>query len=221
MKGPARVDVPGLADFGYQFACELHRLRHEVLAVDSDQDRVQQILPHVTKAAVADVTDRVALDELGIASFDIATVCVGQRLETAVSLVHHLRRLESPRILVKIANDEQAEIMTRMGATEVVQPDQNAAHQAAILINHPRAISFLELGGGQLIVTARPPSSLVGQAVDATPWLDRYSIALLAVWQAGQQNPPLLPAPAYTIAETDILILAGHIDRRRELRRLR
>jgi trk system potassium uptake protein TrkA len=221
MKGPARVAVLGLGDFGYQFACELHRLGHEVLAVDSDQDRVQQILPHVTKAAVADVTDRPALDELGIASFDIATVCVGQRLETAVLLVHHLRRLELPRILVKVANDEQAEIMTLMGATEVVQPDQNAAHDAAMLIHHPRAVSFLELGGGHLIVTARPPSSLVGKAADATPWLDRHGVALLAVWQAGQQNPPLPPAPGDTIAETDLLILAGHIDRLRELRRLR
>jgi glutamate dehydrogenase/leucine dehydrogenase len=56
MEEPARVAVLGLGDFGYHLACELYQLGHEVLAVDSNQDKVQQILPYVTKAAVADRT---------------------------------------------------------------------------------------------------------------------------------------------------------------------
>ena len=112
MQEPERVAVLGLGDFGYHLACELYQLGHEVLAVDSNQDKVQQILPYVTKAAVADVSDQAALQELGIASFDLVAVCVGERLETAVLLVYHLHQWKLPRILVKVANDEQAEIVT-------------------------------------------------------------------------------------------------------------
>jgi trk system potassium uptake protein TrkA len=221
MKGPARVAVLGLGDFGYHFACELHQLGHEVLAVDSDQDTVQEILPHVTKAAVADVSDRPALEELGIASFDIVAVCVGERLETAVLLVHHLHQLQTPRILVKVANAEQGEIVKLVGATEVIQPDHSTARKAALLIHHPRAVDYLELGGGHMVVAAHAPPSAVGKTVGALDWHGRFGVTLLALWQAGQEGPPAPSAPDHTIGETDILILAGHIDRLRELRRVK
>ncbi len=221
MAGPARVAVLGLGDFGYHFACELHQLGHEVLAVDADQDTVQQILPHVTKAAVADVSDRPALEELGIADFDIVAVCVGERLETAVLLVHHLHQMQVPRIMVKVANVEQAEIVKLVGASEVIQPDQSAARKAALLIHHPRTTDYLELGGGHLVIAGHPPGSVVGKTAEELAWQKRYGVALLAVWDPRQEGPPAPPAPDRTIAETDVLILAGHIDRLRELRRVK
>ena len=159
MKGPARVAVLGLGDFGYHFACELHQLGHEVLAVDSEQDTVQEILPHVTKAAVADVSDRPALEELGIADFDIVAVCVGERLETAVLLVHHLHQLQVPRILVKVVNAEQAEIVKLVGATEVIQPEQSADRKAALLTHHPRTIDFWNWAAGSSSSPAMLPAA--------------------------------------------------------------
>lgn len=219
MKGPARVAVLGLGDFGYHLACELHQLDHEVLAVDSDQEKVQDILPYVTKAAVADVSDRPALEELGIGEFDIVAVCVGERLETAVLLVHHLHRLKTPRILVKVLNDEQAEIVKLVGATEVIHPEQSSARKTALLIHHPRAVDYLELGGGQLIVAAAPPSGMVGKTAGEIALAERFGVTLLAIKETGQEGPPLPPSPTRPIVETDLLIVAGHIDRLRELRK--
>jgi trk system potassium uptake protein TrkA len=220
MKEPERVAVLGLGDFGYHLACELYDLGHEVLAVDSQQDKVQQILPYVTKAAVADANDQAALQELDIVSFDLVAVCMGERLETAVLLVHHLHQWKLPRILVKVTNEEQAEIVKLVGATEVIHPEQGSARKAALLIHHPRAVDYLELGGGYLIVAAHPPSSAVGKTVGTIALQERHGVALLGLWHSGQQGPPSPPSPDRTIAETDLLILAGHIDRLRELRRM-
>ena len=221
MKGLARVAVLGLGDFGYHFACELHALGHEVLAVDSDENKVQQILPHVTKAAMADVSDRAALEELRVASFDIVAVCVGERLETAVLLVHHLHQLQIPWIVVKVANQEQGDIVKLVGASEVIHPEQSTARKAALMIHHPRALDYLELAGGQLIIAAHSPSSVVGKTVGELDLPERYGIALLGIWQTGQDNPPSPPAPGHTIAESDVLILAGRLDRLQELRRVK
>ena len=215
-----RVAVLGLGDFGYHLACEFYQLGHEVLAVDSNQDKVQQILPYVTKAAVADASDQAALQELGIAAFDLVAVCVGERLETAVLLVHHLHQWKLPRILVKVVNEEQAEIVKLVGATEVIHPEQSSARKAALLIHHPRAVDYLELGGGHLVVAVQPPASIVGKTVGTLALPERHGVALLGLWQAGHQGPPSPPAPDRTIAETDVLILAGHIDRLQALRRM-
>src|SRR5262249_46808330 len=99
--------------------------------------------------------DRAALQELDIASFDLVAVCVGERLETAVLLVHFLHLLQVPRILVNVTNEEQAEIVKLVGATEVMHPEQNSARKAALLIHHPRAVDYMELGGGHLVVAAQ------------------------------------------------------------------
>src|SRR5262249_12931059 len=155
--------------------------------------------------------------ELGIASFDLVAVCMGERLETAVLLVHHLHQWKLPRILVKVTNDEQAEIVQLVGATEVIHPEQCSARKAALLIHHPRAVDYLELDGGHLIVAAHPPSSAVGKTVGTMAFQDRHGVALLGLWQAGQQGPLSPPTPDRTIAETDVLILAGHIDQLRAL----
>ena len=83
MQEPAHVTVLGLGDFGDHLACALSQLGNEGRAVDSNQDKVQQILPYVTKAAVADASDQAALQALGIAAFDLVAVCVGERRTAA------------------------------------------------------------------------------------------------------------------------------------------
>ena len=111
-------------------------------------------------------------------------------------------------------------IVQLVGATEVIQPEQSSARKAALLIHHPWAVDYLELGGGHLIVAAQAPASAVGKPVSTIAFQERHGVALLGLWQAGQQGPPAPPAPERTIAATDVLILAGHIDRLRALQRM-
>ena len=110
--------------------------------------------------------------------------------------------------------------MQLVGATEVIHPEQRSARKAALLINHPRAVDYLELGDGHLIVAVQSPASAVGKTVGTMAFQERHGVALLGLWHAGQQGPPSPPAPDRTIAETDVLILAGHIDRLRALRQM-
>jgi K+/H+ antiporter YhaU regulatory subunit KhtT len=86
------------------------------------------------------------------------------------------------------------------------------------LLQHPRAVDYLELGGWHLIVAAHPPST-VGKTGGILTWQERYGATLLGLWPARHQGTPSPPAPERTIAETDVLILAGHIDWLRALRR--
>jgi trk system potassium uptake protein len=221
MKGRTSIAVLGLGDFGYHFACELNRLGHEVLAVDSDQNKVQQILPNVAKAAVTDVRDRSALEELGIPDFDIVAVCLPERLETTVLLVHYLHQVQIPQILVKVANSEQAAIVRLVGATEVIQPDLSTARKAAMMIHHSRAIDYLELDDGYMVIATRPPSSFVGKRAETLALKEHYDVALLAVWQPDQEGPPQPTPPNRLITKLDVLIVAGHIDRLRELKKIK
>lgn len=91
-----RIAVLGLEDFGFHLACTLSELGDDVMAVDRDADKVQEIMRHVGKAVVADVADREALKDLGIRHMDVVAVDVGERFETSVLLTHYLRELGIP-----------------------------------------------------------------------------------------------------------------------------
>lgn len=221
MNARTRVAVLGLGDFGYHLACELYQLGHEVLAVDSDADKVQQIVAQVSKAAVTDVGDRAALEELAIASFDLVAICLPESLETTVLLVHYLHQRQTSRILVKVANPDQAAIVRLVGATDIILPDQSTARKMAILIHHPRAVDYLELGSGQMAVATRPPQNAIGKRVNTWAAPQQCGVSLLGVWRPGQEGPPMPPAADHIIADTDLLILAGQLECLQELRKMK
>ncbi len=205
------IAVLGLEDFGFHLARTLSELGDDVMAVDRDADKVQEIMHHVGKAMVADVADREALKDLGIRRMDVVAVDVGERFETSVLLTHYLRELGIPRVLVKVANADQGKILTLIGASDVVQPERESAVKTAHLIHYSRLklLDAMALGDGYFAVTLRTPASLVGRMVADLELLDRYHAHLLAIKPAAEKSAPFLPDASYALASDDVLVVMG------------
>lgn len=206
-----RIAVLGLEDFGFHLACALHELGDEVLAVDRDENRVQEIMRYVNKAMVADVADREALKDLGIRSMEVVAVDVGERFETSVLLSHYLRELGIPRVLVKAANADQAKILTLIGANDVVQPEREIAVKTAHLIHYSRSklLDAIALGDGYFALTLQTPPSFIGRKVEELELLNRYHVHLLAIKPAEEKAEPLVPDAQYSLAQNDVLVVMG------------
>ena len=69
--------IIGLGRFGSSIAKTLYSLGNDVLAIDKDEDIVQEIADSVTHAVQLDATDENALRSLGIRNFDVAVVTIG------------------------------------------------------------------------------------------------------------------------------------------------
>jgi trk system potassium uptake protein TrkA len=93
MPNRRQVAVLGLGRFGSAVARELARLGHDVLAVDNDERLAQDLADEVSHAAQADITDREALEDLGLRDFDTAIVAVSSQLEVSVLATALLKRL--------------------------------------------------------------------------------------------------------------------------------
>ncbi len=206
-----RIAVLGLEDFGFHLACTLHELGDEVMAVDRNEDRVQEIMRYVNKALIADVADREALKDLGIRSMEVVAVDVGERFETSVLLTHYLRELGIPRVLVKAANADQAKILTLIGASDVVQPEREIAAKTAHLIHYSRSklLDTIALGDGYFALTLQTPPSFVGRKVGELELLDRYHVHLLAIKPSEKKAVPLVPDAQYSLANNDVLVVMG------------
>lgn len=206
-----RVAVLGLEDFGFHLASALHELGDEVMAVDRDENRVQEIMRYVNKAVVADVADREALQDLGIRSMEVVAVDVGERFETSVLLTHYLRELGIPRVLIKVANADQANILTMIGASDIVQPEREIAVKTAHLIHYSRSklLDIIALGDGYFTLTLLTPPSFVGRRVEDLELLNRYHAHLLAVKPAAEKAAPFIPDAQYSLQEDDVLVVMG------------
>lgn len=206
-----RVAVLGLSDFGFHLACTLSELGDDVMAVDRDEDRVQNVMRHVGKAIVADVADREALKDLGIRQMDVVAVDVGERFETSVLLTHYLRELGVPRVLVKVANEDQGRILSLIGASDIVQPEREIAVKTAHLVHYSRSrlLDAIPLGGGYFTISVQTPAGLVGRTVADLELLDRYRVQLIAIKPAVENAAPFLPDPDYQLLKDDVLVVMG------------
>ncbi|MDE3077566.1 MAG: TrkA family potassium uptake protein [Chloroflexota bacterium] len=136
-----QVLVIGLGRFGAALARELERLGHEVLAVDKDAARVEELGPQVTHAVCADATQLPVLEQLGAKDFDAAIVAMGTDERSSILITVLLKKCGVKSVIARAFDDLHAEILEKVGATRVVDPDRETGARVA----H----SF---GGGELVL---------------------------------------------------------------------
>ena len=123
----SRFAVIGLGRFGRGLARALTADGAEVIAVDRNPKLVEAVRDEVTVAVRLDSTDAEALRAQGIAEVDLAIVGIGEQFESAALTVAVLRELGVPRIYARAESDIQGQILSRIGAHEIVNPEQESA----------------------------------------------------------------------------------------------
>lgn len=206
-----RIAVLGLGDFGFNLAYWLNALGNEVIAIDKNAEIIQRIMDNVTKAIVADATDREVLEEIGIRDVDVVLIAVGRRLETTVLLTHYLRELGIPRVMVKVVDVEQGKILRLVGATDVVQPDRDIAAKVAASLTFPEVIEYVPLEGQVRILVVKAPERLVGLTLSEMKMVVDGRIRILAVDPAGPDKPPFVPEMSYGVVAGDMLVVMGEL----------
>ena len=87
------VLIAGVGEFGAHIAMRMSELNCEVMAVDIDEDRINEILPYVTSARIGDCTDTEFLRSLGIGNFDVCIVAVGGLFQASLETTCTLKEL--------------------------------------------------------------------------------------------------------------------------------
>jgi trk system potassium uptake protein TrkA len=143
-----QVAVLGLGRFGAAVARELTRLGHDVLALDANEKIIQEVADEVTHAARVDVTDEDALRDLGLEAFETAIVAISSNLEVSILATVILKRLGLRRIIAKAGNDLHGSILSQVGATRVVFPEQETGMRVAHSFAAPGVRDYLDVAPG-------------------------------------------------------------------------
>ena len=199
--------VVGLGRFGTQVAKKLYELGGEVLVVDTDSVKVQQLSNDVTHAVVADARDKEVLRSLGAKDFDCAIVAIGDSLADSVLATMNLKELGIPKVICKASDETHRQVLKKLGADQVVIPEHENAARLAKSLTSRNVLDYIELSEDYGIVEVPAPN----------PWLDKSLIELnvraklgvniLAVRRGGDIT--VSPSADFRILQGDVLVVLG------------
>lgn len=202
-----QVVVIGLGRFGSSLARTLTELGHEVLGLDRDLRKVEDIAESVTQAAQVDATDEDALREMGVRNFDIGVVAIGTDVKSSILVTLLLKRLGVEMVISKAQDELHGEILERVGADRVVYPERETGVRVAHGIAAPNVVDYLEVMPGYGIAKLVAPPAFEGRELGQLDLKARYGLTTL-VLQRGEELI-LNPARSEVVRRGDTLVLAG------------
>ena len=122
----------GLGRFGKHIAMKLNELGHEIMAVDHDEEKVNEIMPIVTNGQIGDSTNELFLRSLGVDNYDVCIVTIGGDFQSSLETTCLLKELGAKKVVSRAERDGQAKFLLRNGADEIVYPEKQLASWMAI-----------------------------------------------------------------------------------------
>lgn len=196
----------GLGRFGLHIAQKLNDLGHEVMAVDSDEDRVDRVLPFVTNAQIGDSTSYEFLSSLGVENFDACIVAIGDNFQNSLETTDLLKELGAKKVIARASRGVQEKFLLRNGANEVVYPEKQLAAWTAIRCTSEHILDYIELDESYSIFEISIPSEWAGKTILQLDLRGKYGINILGVRENGKLNMSITPDLVLTW-EKPILIL--------------
>ena len=199
----------GLGRFGRHIALQLNKLGHEVLAVDSNEERVNEILPIVTNAQIGDSTNTEFLKSLGIGNFDVCIVTIGGNFQNSLETTSLLKELGAKLVVSRAERDVQEKFLLRNGADEVIYPEKQVANWAAIRYTADHIRDYIEVDEAHAIFEVEVPEGWIGKTVGELDIRRKYSINIMATKENGKINMAVSPETVLTDNIT-LLVLGAY-----------
>ena len=199
--------VVGLGRFGTQVAKRLYELGCEVLAIDDNNTKVQQVSNDVTHAVVADARDKEVLRALGAKDFDCAVVAIGDSLADSVLATMNLKELGIPKVICKARDDTHRQVLKKLGADQVVIPEQENADRLAKSLASRNVLDYIELSEDYGIVEVPAPASWQDKSLIELNVRAKLGLNILAVRRGGDIT--VSPSADFRILRDDVLVVLG------------
>lgn len=201
--------VIGLGSFGSNIAKTLYEKGNEVLAVDEDKEKVDEVKNFVSHAVHMDAADKENLQALGIKDMDVVIVSLGPEMEASILTVLYLNEMGTKRIVAKALTDDHAKILESVGATEIIYPEKDMAIKTALKLCCPNVLEYLPLISGFGIQEIAPPEKFIGKNLRELDLRNKYGIQVIAIKELIPEKTTFVPKADFVLKDSDILVIMG------------
>ena len=172
--------VLGLGSFGMGAANELTERGAEVLVVDRNERLIEENAKRFTQAVIADLTDPEAIGQLGLGSMDAVIVDMSQDLEASIMCVMVAKEKGVHRVIAKAENKRKSEILKKVGADQIVFPEQESGTRTAFQLMFPDILRFFDLMSDLVIVEMQPREEWCGRTLLELELRKKHGINVIA-----------------------------------------
>ena len=182
----------GLGRFGRHLAMQLNELGHQVMAVDKDEERVNECMPFVTNAQIGDSTRVDFLRSLGVSNYDVCYVTISGDFQNSLETTSLLKELGANYVVSRAERDVQAKFLLRNGADAVAYPEKQLA-KWAIRYTANHIFSYIELDEQHAIIEVAVPEDWQGHSIGELDIRRKYGVNILGVKRNGKTDVNISP----------------------------
>lgn len=202
--------IIGMGRFGTSVAKALTGMGYEVLAIDSDEQKIQEISSLVTHAVSADSTDEEALRALGIRNFDVVVVAIGEDIQSSILTTLILKDLGVQTILVKAQTELHGKVLGKIGADKIIYPERDMGMRVAHHLASPNILDYIELSPDYSILDMKVSGRMLGRNLKQLDIRAKYGCNVMAIRRGDEMN--ISPMAEDRLGEGDVLVIVGHKD---------
>lgn len=184
--------ILGMGRYGCKMAQTLAGTGAQVLIADSDQDIINQYADKATYAVSLDMANPAALQGIGLERIDVAIVDLSDHLEESIVSIMVAKEQGVKRVIATARSDRFREVMLRVGADEVVIPEDSAAAQMARLLILDDFMTYFDIGGDLCVLKAQPKREWTKKSLRKLQ-LREEQINIIAIDRNGQMDINISP----------------------------
>lgn len=208
--------VIGLGRFGTSLAITLCRMGHEVLAIDEDEKKVEEIIEFVTHAVQADAKDEQALKELDIKNFDAVIVSIGKEASIWVTVM--LKEMGVKKVIAKAQTELHGKVLSRVGADKVVFPERDMGERVARALVSDNIMEQITLSPEHSIIEMIAPPKFIGKTLQDIALGREFGVTVLAIRRG--KEILISPNAKTEIIEGDLLVIIGRNEQLEKMEKL-
>lgn len=208
--------VIGLGRFGRAVCETLHSLGYEVLAIDSQERLVAQVLTeHIASHAIQlDATEPTALKEAGVYEFDTVIVAIGNYIQESIITTLNLKEHGVVHVVAKASSEVHGKLLNRVGADHVVYPEYEMGCQLARSLTRPGILDRFELDPDNSIVEVAIPEEFDGKTIAELQLRAIYGLNVLAV--GNDDRFEINPDPSLKLNQNlSMVVIGSNVDIKR------
>lgn len=199
--------VIGLGRFGTSVAQTLYSLGNDVLAVDKDEDVIQNIADKVTHAVQVDANDEYSLRALGISNFDVAIISIGSDVQASILSTLLVKELGVKHIITKANDALHAKVLYKIGANRVIFPERDMGVRVAHNLCSSNILDYIELSPDFSIAEIASLEAWYGKSLKELNLRAEYGINVMAIKSNNEIN--VAPSADEIISNGDVIVAIG------------
>ncbi|HBH12723.1 MAG TPA: potassium transporter Trk [Clostridiales bacterium] len=199
--------VIGCGRFGSSVAKTLCKLGYDVLAIDKDPDKVQEIAEYVTHAVQADANDENALRTIGIRNFDVAVVTIGSDIQASIMGTLLVQELGIKKVISKAQNELHAKVLYKIGAHKVIFPERDMGIRVAHNLVSSNILDVIEFAPDYSIIEVVAKEEWADKSLKELKLPNEFGVSVMAIKSGDDLN--ISPYAEDIIRRGDTLIVIG------------